>query len=103
MELRFPKEDVNRCELLLLIPTCLVSSRWRYNREELVTRVDAAVKLYRDDLGTLDSFPTDLELWMNYGLVSVCLFIYLDDCELILVITMNAKNMFYIYGYNFIL
>lgn len=74
MELRFPKEDVNRCELLLLIPSCLVSGQWRYKREELVTRINAAVKLYKDDLGTLDSFPTELELWINYRLVSVYLF-----------------------------
>ena len=67
MEARFAPSDTDRCELLLLIPSCLTSPKWRGKENELLRRVEKAADLYKKDMGeNPDRFQTELHLWRDY-------------------------------------
>ena len=64
---RFAEKDVDKVELLLLIPDCIVDPKWRHKRDELEDRILKAAEVYKANVGAhYIRLPTELKLWIDY-------------------------------------
>ena len=63
MEFRFAEQDLNRHDLMLLIPTCLRATKFAGRRDLLKERI---LKAGKDYVCASDGkFETELNLWMD--------------------------------------
>ena len=63
MEFRFAEQDLNRHDLMLLIPTCLRATKFAGKRDLLKERILKAGKEYV--CPSDGKFETELNLWMD--------------------------------------
>lgn len=67
MQARFV-DNGTASDILLLIPSCVIDSKWRNDQEEWEGRVTTAVEVYHQDSQALSSImlSTELNIWRDY-------------------------------------
>jgi hypothetical protein len=67
MDSRFSSDGLEISQLLLLVPSCIVTPRWRQHPEEYIKKMLDAAKHYRADLGDAAlRYETELHVWRDH-------------------------------------